>query len=165
MIDILQIFTVASWAAEKVSISPKVVAIAQSPDIVTMIQNALKGHGAIAWTLALFIPLASKKVRGWIQQKGIGMFCKWWVKKVEAVVAKDHGPVWDAYIDAQIKLHVELAQKLYPQDGLGPQRKALLFSRFPFLISFEPEIEQFIKENGQALDQLSRDMIDRGRTA
>ena len=155
------LFPEVAWAADQAATA---ITSTQPQDIVKAIQGALKGHGAIAWTIALFVPLASKKVREWIQQKGIGMFCKWWIKKVEAIVAKDHGPIWDSYIDAQIRIHVELAQKIYPKDGFGPLRKNLLFARFPYLQSFEPEIEQFIKENGQALDQLSKDMIERGRT-
>jgi len=137
----------------------EVAAQAAAPfDLVTYLQGLLKGHGVWAWSLSLLVPLLSKRVRGWIRGKGIGMFVSWWVRKVKEVLAKDHGPIWDWYIDSQIAIHVELAQRLFPGEGMGPQRREWLFEHCPHLKEFEPEIEAFVKANKDALKALSKEI-------
>ena len=150
---LVQGFTWAVHAAEVVA-----AATPEPKTVVQLVQETMRGHGVLAGLGALLVPLLNKRFREWLKQKGIGLFCKWWVGKVKAILAKDFGPIWDPYVDGQIKLHVELAQRVYPGEGSGPQRKAWLLKHFPYLLDYDAEIDQFVKANGQALDQLSRDI-------
>lgn len=127
-------------------------------DLICQAQAALRGHGVMGALLALAVPFLSKRVRSWFKDKGALLFCSWWVSKVKAVIAKDHGPIWDWYIDKQIALHAEWAQRLFPGEGMGPQRKEWLLKHVPALAGFEAELDAFVKANKSGLQEISRNV-------
>ena len=147
-------------AAVAVSTGPGIASVAgQAPTVGAGLGGAMGG-----WLPWLMVMVVIPWVWPWLQSRGIALIIEWQMRKLLTLLDANSGDAaWDDFLEDVGRAVIKLAQRKFPADGMGPERKKWIIKtltrKVPVLRGREQQVGEFldalVAKERELLNQLS----------